>query len=314
MLNKFPDRFDEVNNTAIKLTDNKLELLPDTLERTIAIKNSDKQHFFVHHKRKAKYVYDSEGRLLCFAFYVHNKDIELLKSDSKGFFGDEITFTQGIGLYSALSKETRRYMKGYFEEHEGRLPKKRPHSTIRYHNQQAWDAMPIGKVFHAIDLDNCWFQMANRMHIISDKTYKTWIEQDEFQPVLQRFLPMLSSPVNVDIYKDGELISNDTDIYTKGYNVLYNNVRAEAASIITKAMKSIGDDSVIYANTDEIGMVSDKRKIVADLFRSMNLEFKCTLCKKLSRYTYYYGGATKYWKGKNSAMASIKKEVKEFLV
>lgn len=304
----YSDRFDAESKRCINITNNRLECLPESFDLMVYNKIRRKESFKVVEKRTTKYLYvegdDGKDKLWAVAFYVGKDRALKLQTKSDEFWGNDISFSQGMGAYISLGKEIRNYLFDYGVEY-GKLPAKKKHTMIRLHNKELWNQLPIAERFHAIDINNCWFQMAHRLGYLSEKIYTAWNRQDEYKKVLQRFLPMLSSPQKTFSYERGQLKSKNVDAMSKGYNILYNNVRAEASKIMFKAVEIVGEHNVIFANTDEIAILSPFRKDIADYFHSINLYAKLTLCQKQADNLYYYAGAIKNFQPKRLSHKEI---------
>jgi hypothetical protein len=73
---------------------------------------------------------------------------------------------------------------------------------------------------------------------------------------------------------------------------MYVNVRNEANGIMEKVLQKLGTDFV-YVNTDEIAVIGEKRLIVCQTLTQHGVDYKLTLCKKISELHYIYAGKKK---------------------
>lgn len=280
------------------ITANPLEKLPSSLEGIIAHKKKEGREFQIIEKGNVRYLYE-RGRLSAFAYYINKEKAAKMISSGSTFWGEGISFSSGMGAYIALSKEIRQFIADYERKHKA-SPKSSRMRVVRYRNQEVWKTLKPGDRFHALDLNNCWFQMCYRLGYITEDTYSYWKTQREYKNVLRRFMPMLASTKAYYRYKGKKIIEKGMDPFSLACKALYDNIRAEASKYMEELIEILGNSNVVYANTDEIAvLVGDEnaglRKTVADFFKERNLEYKVALCRKIDQDSYQHGEKIKKW-------------------
>lgn len=224
------------------------------------------------------------------------KYLPLGTNSTDDFWGEDISFKEGLSVYAALVKELNTYILQLEGEE---VPKVKDVKLQRKKNADLWATMPVGSHFFAIDINNCWFQMAHRLGYIEDKKYKKWSKQTEYKRVVQRFLPMASSKTDRWTLKKGVRITLPLPFHKRMHNRMYVNVRNEANGIMEKVLQKLGTDFV-YVNTDEIAVIGEKRLIVCQTLTEHGVDYKLTLCKKISELHYIYAGKKKNFHYKKS--------------
>lgn len=281
------------------ITNNPMEKLPGRMDSLIHYKKQEGHEFSIVEKGNVRYLYDARNNLRGFAYYI-NRD-KAIKMSAKGgeFWGEGLSFAAGMGLYISLSKQIKKYITCYMDQNNGELPRSLKAKVVRYRNQDLWKSLPPDTRFHALDLNNCWFQMAYRLGYISKSMYHTWRNQKEYKNVLRRFMPMLSSTKAFYKYKGKKIVKKGMDPFSLSCKALFDNIRSEASKHIEAIIEIVGHQNVIYANTDEIAVIVGEngtlRKVVAEYFIENRLEYKVALCRKIDNSAYQHGSKTKKW-------------------
>lgn len=240
--------------------------------------NSKHPNFYIEERKSLSYLFVDDK---IYASKINSDKVKLTN-----FWGEGISFQQGISMYGNIVKEVKSH---YFKENEGSLPDVIEYKFVKSKNKEFYEGIKDGAIFYSIDLNNAWLLMCLKLNYISEKNYLMWKNQYEYKSVFQRFLPLLSSDKKRWTLKEGKKVSIESDYYQKSYKVMYENVRSLASSFIEGAINEV-KERYIYANIDDIAVMPEDRLAVAKYFDANKLDYKLTICEKINNEVYLKNG------------------------
>jgi len=159
-------------------------------------------------------------------------------------------------------------------------------------NMELWDNMKIGRIFYNIDCKSAYWQIGHKIGYIDYQFFKDYMNDDLFKSA-KRYCFSFLARRNYMIYhtpKGKVEVKCDTAVLNKAYE----NVRKQLYNEIAKAKDGCID--IVEWNIDGISVLPTELDKIKDRFTAAGLEYKITLCQKLSEYEYRYGSKTKTFK------------------
>ncbi len=162
----------------------------------------------------------------------------------------------------------------------------------RGRNDEVWNAMKVGQTFYNIDFRSAYWQIGHKLGYIDYQFFKDYMDDDLFKSA-KRYCFSFLARKNYMIYHTpkGKIeIKCDTAILNKAYE----NVRKQLYNEVAKAKD--GCEGVVEWNIDGVSVLSKDLDTVRDRVKAAGLEYKVTVCRKLSEYKYQYGSREKTYK------------------
>jgi hypothetical protein len=164
----------------------------------------------------------------------------------------------------------------------------------RQKNMDAWDKLHVGDFFYNIDLNSAYWQVANKLGYLNDKMYRKYENLDSYKQVKRYVISFLGRKNKMTYHIDGEtyVIECDSEFLQK----IYMNIRFCLYNYITDCIKGL--DNWIEFNIDGVVVTNKEVDNAMEYFRSNNLKFKMTECRKMSDTEYLFKNGLRVFKNK----------------
>jgi hypothetical protein len=163
-------------------------------------------------------------------------------------------------------------------------------------NKQNWANMPISQAFYSFDISNAYWQFAYRLGYISRSLYEDYAYMDNFKTAKRYCVTFLARNKKM-AYTDSKGLKYDIICDSKVYDRVYTNIRNSIYQSVADIREGL-EDGWIEFNTDGISVLPEYADEVKQRFKKLGLEFKITLCRKISDYQYQSGSKTKNFQTK----------------
>ena len=234
--------------------------------------NGTKYREQVSGARKSLYV----GKILV-ASIVNSNSLQL----------DKITQKEFISLLALFQKNVNKAVLSNEELFTLNIPYS---GFSKARNGKLWAKLGNNQCFYTFDISNAYWQFAYRLGYISERLYNEYAYMDEFKTAKRYCVTFLARKQKV-AYTDPNGGKFEVYCDNKLYNQIYENIRNSIYRAVAEAREDV--DGWIEYNTDGISVMPEHAQEVKDRFKAMGLEFKITLCRKISEYQYLSGSKTK---------------------
>lgn len=190
-------------------------------------------------------------------------------SDSQ-FISFLATFKRG--LYAAIKKNPEiAYNKISFK------------GTSRSKNKAKFDSIPVNDFYWNIDIVSAYWQMGYRLGYVSKTFYTKYMHNPAYKQVKRLAFSFLAR-TNFRLY-----VLNDNkyriDCDNTIHQTVYDNVRNELYSIISRVVEEAKDDYIDY-NIDSVSVTKYKKDQILNYFKGLGIEVKATPVIKISEKEY----------------------------
>jgi len=155
----------------------------------------------------------------------------------------------------------------------------------RKKSRKNFDALNEGEFFYNLDLNNAYWQIAHQLGYIDDKFYFKYKDNDDYKTVKRLCISFLSRQ-NRKMYfmPDGDFFTITCD--TSVLQQVYKNIRNTLYLIFSE----LSEETNYFAfNIDSIYIGKNDLQYVKQSLHELHLDFKLTLCQKISSTEYSFG-------------------------
>jgi hypothetical protein len=166
------------------------------------------------------------------------------------------------------------------------------YGTARHKNKNGWSSIEDKEQFYNIDLSSAYWQVAHKLGYISTKFYLKYKDYEAMKSAKRYCISFLGRKNKAIYYKDG-MVANTIECDTNILKLVYGNIRKQLYCYIDSVLNGI-EDYVEY-NIDGVIVKTKDLDMVCTKFNELGLEYKITLCVKISDSSYYHGKTLKIY-------------------
>lgn len=165
----------------------------------------------------------------------------------------------------------------------------------RFKNIELFDSLNVNDIFHNIDLNSAYWQIAHKLGYISKSFFIKYKDQDEYKEAKRYCISFLVRQNKVVYHPYGKpsyQITCDNTIFKN----IYDNIRNHLYECVYNSVSDF--NNILEFNIDGITVLYKDLDIVRQNFKDMGLEYKTIMCIKENEYQYKHGSKLRNFKHK----------------